>query len=260
VARRHRTAAGVALVLAPLALLGGQLALVAVRGPGTGLVPLARHLEAWRAAQALLMAAAVFTIPAALGLDHLLRRRAPLWADAGTASTVLGAIGAFGAGLVQLVVAELVAAQGAAAQPLVDRLGPLFTTMAQVQDLELVGLVLLGLGLYRYRAAPAMAAGLLLAGQALSWGPAGQRAVAAAVQLAGMGWLGLGLLRWREEDWRDPPEAPAAARHGLFTAVLLTLFVVGVLDNRLARFVVLVIAFLTLVIYRERPPDPKPVS
>ena len=248
-ASRHRLLAGAALILAPAAFLGGQLALLPVAGPGSGLGAITQQLGAWRTAYALLLASSVLTVPMVLAIDHLLRRRAPLWADAGSALAIVGTLAAVGIALVGFVVAEMAATGGGEQlEALLDRLRPLFTAMDMVEDLLLLGMVGLALGLYRYRAAPAAAVGLLLASLALSWGPSGLRVAAAALALAGLGWIGVTVLRWPDEAWLDPPAFPPMPRPVVFATVMTLLFVVGV--GSVARFLALVAVFIALVVYR----------
>jgi hypothetical protein len=257
--RRHRLAAGAALLLAPAALLAGQVALLPVSGPGSGLGAIAEHLDAWRAGYGLLLASSLLTVPMVLALDHLVRRRGhgsrsrslPLWADAGSTLAVAGAIAAVGIALIGFVVAELAATGGAQADAVLDRLRPLFGALDLAEDLLLLGMVLLALGLYRHGAAPAGAALLLLTGLALSWGPSGLRVAAAALQLAGLGWLALTVLRWPDERWADPPAFPPVRRPTLVATLLTLLYVLGVAS--VARFLALVAVFLALVVYRQAP-------
>jgi hypothetical protein len=261
-ARRHRLAAGVVLLLAPAAVLAGQVALLPVSGPGSGLGAIAEDLDAWRAGYALLLASSVLTVPMVLALDHLLRRRGygsrsrslPLWADAGSTMAIVGAIAAIGIALIGFVVAELAAgapAGGGQADALLDRLRPLFGALDLTEDLLLLGMVLLALGLYRHAAVPAAAALLLLTGLALSWGPSALRLAAAALQLAGLGWLAVTVLRWPDRHWADPPVFPLVRRPTLVATLLTLLYVLGVAS--VARFLALVAVFLALVVYRQAP-------
>ena len=250
------------MLIAPLLAAGGQLLLAPVRGQGAELATVAARLDAWRAAHGLLLVWAVLMGPVLLGLASLLRSRGTradrahwLWADGGGALAWVGLLAAFGITIDDLVVAEMAALGGGGQlDALLQRIGRLLYGLDLAEDLLVLGMVLLALGLLRARAAPPWAVALLLAGLALPYASPALLVASALLQWAGLGWIGVTVLRWPDERWADPPEQPAFPRPGWLGAAMTVLFIPGAVTA--ARFLALTAVVLALVIYRPRPGPP----
>jgi hypothetical protein len=260
-ARLHRTVTGVALLAAPLLLLAAQLLLASIstKGGSGPLAVIGANAGLWRAANTLLLVRAMLLVPIALGLAHLLRERGPVWADVGAGLTIAGASAAIALVVLQLVVGQIAAlgADGRLAT-LFDRLAPLNASLEDLEDMAQLGLVLLALGLHRARLAPAWAPALLLAGLALPLSPVWLAVAACVLQVAGMGWIGLTVLRLDAGGWATPPEHPPFPKPAWLAGALTVLFVLGGVSA--ARFLALVAVFIALVVYRPRPGRPAEVS
>jgi hypothetical protein len=261
-ARAWRTAGGVVLLAAPLLLVLGELSLLQVRGRGDALAVIGRAVPAWQAGQLMLLLWSALLVPVGLVAAHLARGRARAWADAGAVLTTTGALAGVALATVNLVVGEM-ARLGPAAEldALADRLGALTGGLDLLSQGRLLGLLALGLGLYRAAAAPRWAVAWLLGGLAVpGWAAALQFVTgsdwlavsgwlaAAALQLAGLGWLGLRLLR-RDDASRAEP---GFARPGRFAAAMIVLFLpgAGVSGGGFAAWVVVALA---LGVFRLTP-------
>jgi hypothetical protein len=117
------------------------------------------------------MVSAVCTVPAALGLAHLLRGRGVVLGHLGAASLALGAFGHFGYGFWQVLVSR-VATSGdpAAVQAYLDRIAGWSSLLVPLMILVDVGIVLLCAGLLRAGTFPAWAPWLTIAGIAVDFG------------------------------------------------------------------------------------------
>lgn len=215
--RTHRWIAGVGMVLAPLLLLVSAIVQPDLKsGELNQLVVISGNLDAWYTSQALALAALAVSVPAILGLMHMLRERQ--WAT-----------GAIGGGLALLGV---VFAAGTVALSLVQwqlmRFGvPIPSAAAIVHDLKTtsgmqipflimpfafaLGMAVLAAGLAISRAAnPVMATliGLGAIGVLVGYGIASVTLVivAAAVLLVGLSATGLFVLRETDEQWEHTPE------------------------------------------------------
>jgi hypothetical protein len=265
-ARAWRTAGGVVLLAAPLLLVLGELSLLQVRGSGDALAVIGRSVPAWQAGQLMLFAWSALLVPVGLVCAHLARGRARAWADAGAVLTVAGALAGLALATVNLVVGEMARLGPAAAlDALLDRLGALTGGLDLLSQARLLGLLALGLGLYRAAAAPRWAVALLLGGLAVpGWAAALQFVIgsgglaasgwlaAAALQLAGLGWLGLRLLRRDDASWIEPPPQRGFARPGRFAAAMIVLFLPGA-GVSAGGFAAWVIVALALGLFRLAP-------
>ncbi len=151
-------------------------------------------------------------IPAVLGLVHLLRTRGALLGHIGGGFVLAGAVGAAayrGVNLAQLQVAQsdlnqgqVLAAFGQAS------LGSIVVVLISALGL-FIGYALLAVGLWRTRAAPRWASGLIVAfllvdiiGLAAAGGTKGVLLVAHTLFLVGQGWIGVKVLAMSDAQWR----------------------------------------------------------
>ncbi len=151
-------------------------------------------------------------IPAVLGLVHLLRTRGALLGHIGGGFVLAGAVGSAayrGVNLAQLQVAEsdlnqgqVLAAFGQAS------LGSIVVVLISALGL-FVGYALLAVGLWRTRAAPRWASGLIVAflvvdivGLVAAGGNKGVLLVAHTLFLVGQGWIGVKVLTMSDAQWR----------------------------------------------------------
>jgi len=150
-------------------------------------------------------------IPAVLGLLHLLRARGTLLGHIGGAFALAGAVGAAayrGVNLAQLQVAqsgldqgEVLAAFGQAS------LGSVVVMLMSAIGL-IVGYALLAVGLWRTRAAPRGASGLIVAFLVVdivglaTGGNKEVLLVAHTLLLVGLGWIGVRILAMSDAQWR----------------------------------------------------------
>jgi hypothetical protein len=150
-------------------------------------------------------------IPAVLGLLHLLRARGTLLGHIGGGFALAGAVGAAayrGVNLAQLQVAqsgldqgEVLAAFGQAS------LGSVVVMLMSAIGL-IVGYALLAVGLWRTRAAPRGASGLIVAFLVVdivglaAGGNKEVLLVAHTLLLVGLGWIGVRILAMSDAQWR----------------------------------------------------------
>ena len=150
-------------------------------------------------------------IPAVLGFLHLLRARGALLGHIGCGFVLAGAVGAAayrGANLGQLQVVESGLRQGqlltAFGQP---SLGSVVVMLISAIGL-VIGYALLAVGLWRTRAAPRGASGLILAFLVVdnvglaAGGNKGVLLVAHTLLLVGLGWIGVKILAMSNAQWR----------------------------------------------------------
>jgi hypothetical protein len=150
-------------------------------------------------------------IPAVFGLLHLLRARGALLGHIGGGFALAGAVGAAayrGVNLAQLQVVESRLNQGqvltAFGQP---SLGSVAVMLMSATGL-IVGYALLAVGLWRTRAAPRGASGLIVAFLVVdivglaAVGNKGVLLVAHTLLLVGLGWIGVRILAMSDAQWR----------------------------------------------------------
>jgi hypothetical protein len=153
---------------------------------------------------AFLFAGAVLSVPAALGLMHMLREREVALGHVGGGMALVGLMG----------MAGLVGMDVAGSTDLVDRVDHLSGVARPMFICSLLfgaGLLALGMGLYRAHAIAAWSAVCLMVGAiafdvALIASSAGVAIVGLAAIAAGQGMIGLTV--WRESDdaWERTPE------------------------------------------------------
>ncbi len=167
--RFRKTVAGIGLIGAPVA---GFLSCLTDSSEGIGqkgsdlYATISAHSHGIWITGLIFIASAILTVPAALGLAHLLRTRAVVLGHLGAACLVIGAFGHMGYAAWQLMVAQAGSAQPGAAAALIaylDRTSALTPVLVPLMLLLDVGLVLLAAGLLRARAVPAWAPWLTIA-------------------------------------------------------------------------------------------------
>ena len=169
--RFRKTVAGLCLIGAPLA---GFLSCLTDADEGTGekgseLYPTVQaHASGIHTTGLVFMLSAVLTVPMALGLSHVLRRRGAVLGHLGAAALGLGAFGHFGYGLWQVIVSRAAApGDNAATVAYLDRISSATGFLLPLMILVDVGVVLLCAGLLRARAvaawAPWLAIGVIAA-------------------------------------------------------------------------------------------------
>ena len=154
-------------------------------------------------------------IPAVLGLLHLLRTRGAILGHIGCGFVLVGAVGAAayrGINLGQLQVVESSLKQGqvltAFGQP---SLGSVVVMLISAIGL-VIGYALLAVGLWRTRAAPRGASGLIVAFLVVdivglaAGGNKGVLLVAHTLLLVGLGWIGVKILAMSDAQWRAEVE------------------------------------------------------
>ncbi len=177
--RFRKTVAGLALVGAPLA---GFLSCLTDSNEGVGekgsdlYATVTTHSGGIHTTGLVFMLSAVLTVPAALGLAHLLRGRGATLGHLGAAALLLGAFGHFGYGFFQVLVSHAGApADQAAISAYFDRIANDSLLLLPLMILVDVGIVLLSAGLLRSRAVPAW----------VPWATIGAIAVDLVVQFSG---------------------------------------------------------------------------
>jgi hypothetical protein len=150
-------------------------------------------------------------IPAVLGLLHLLRARGALLGHIGCGFALAGAVGAAayrGVNLGQLQVVE----SGLKPGQLLTAFGQASLGSVVVMLMSAIGLIvgyaLLAVGLWRTRAAPRGASGLIVAFLVVdivglaAGGNKGVLLVAHTLLLVGLGWIGVKILAMSDAQWR----------------------------------------------------------
>lgn len=215
--RTHRWIAGVGMVLTPLLLLVSAIVQPDLKsGELNQLVVISGNLDAWYTSQAIALAALAVSVPAILGLMHMLRERRWAMGAVGGGLALLGVVFATGTVALSLVQWQLM------------RFGvPIPSAAAIIHDLKTtagmqipflilpfafaLGMAVLALGLAVSRAAnPLMATciGLGAIGVLVGYGIASVTLViiAAAVLLVGLATTGLLVLRETDAEWEHTPE------------------------------------------------------
>jgi hypothetical protein len=206
--------AGACMILAPLLLLAGLVVHPGFeREAAAQYAVIADHLDAWYAAQLLMLASTVPAFPAVLGLMHMLREREVALGHLGGGLGLVGLVAFTGLVAINGFAAWQVAAAGDGAA-LLER----FYETAGItipfffgSFAFTLGTVCLALGLYRARAVQswmaiclAVGAVVLAAGgaAALGW----MTIVGAAFLFVGLGSIGRMVLGESDEDWEHTPE------------------------------------------------------
>jgi hypothetical protein len=212
----RKIVAGACMVVAPLVLLAAMVIHPASdMDEATQVATIADNLDAWYVAHLLALVSIALTVPAVLGLMHMLREREVAFGHVGGGLAMLGLLAFAGVVGMELVMWQMVA--GGSTREAVALLERLNETAGIVIPLLLVsfglslGLACLAIGLYRARAvqswmAISVASGAILLGvafgAALNW----LAIVAAAFLVVGLGAIGRMVLRETDEAWEHTPE------------------------------------------------------
>jgi len=217
----RRTLTGLSLIAAPLVFLVFWVALPDLPDDPTAmLAAIAANRERTMVAALLLMLSSVLFLPAFVGLIHLLRDRGVVLGHLGGGLALLGALGHIARATYFLVFVHMATGGADQAQmvALMNRiqgdpaLVPIMLTLGGFD----IGLLLLGIGLWRARVVPRWAAaGIVLAivlviigVVIIDGGPIILLVVFAglAISLGAIGWT---VLRMSDGDWERLPEQAA---------------------------------------------------
>jgi hypothetical protein len=208
--------AGACMVVAPVFLLVATVIHPASdMDEATQVATIAENLDAWYAAHLIALVAIVLTVPALLGLMHMLRERQVSLGHVGGGLALIGLLAFVGIVAMELVMWELVSEGDLAAavtllQGLNESAGILIP-FALVSFGFSIGMALLSVGLYRARAvqswmAVCVGAGAILFGFGIATAMNWLTIVAAAFLVVGLGSIGRMVLRETDEAWEHTPE------------------------------------------------------
>jgi hypothetical protein len=216
----RRLVAGASLVVAPLLLWGGVVT-AAVAGGAELWAGTRQHPDLTRAATLLWLAGNAGLLPAALGLAHLLRRRAAWWGNAGAALMFMGCTCAVVLHAFNLVAVEMV--HGGLSEAAFREMDRALSSSALQAPLNAGfffgiggGLLVLTVGCWTSRAVPRGSVLFVWALLLAVFGPMMdvQSRVLAVIVFAfpviGMGWMGVHVLRMGDAEWAEcaQPTAP----------------------------------------------------
>jgi hypothetical protein len=210
----RKTAAGICMVVGPMAGLVGALLYPRLTSNTTQqLGIIARHTARFQAADMVMVSGLVLMIFGVLGLNHLLRERAPMIALVGSALAIAGIAGTLQFPGQDGVVAKM--ARGGANRVemarLLKRVNNGFPFPAIFVMLFVVGAVVLTVGLLRTRVVSPISAvslGLFAIGFAVAF-PANSNTllvVSWALGVVGLAGIGLEVLTESDEAWEHAPQ------------------------------------------------------
>jgi hypothetical protein len=204
------------MVLAPVFLLVATVIHPASdMDEATQVATIAENLDAWYAAHLIALVAIVLTVPALLGLMHMLRERQVALGHVGGGLAMIGLLAFVGLVAMELVMWELVSeGDQAAAVTLLQGLNEsagILIPFALVSFGFSIGMALLSVGLYRARAvqswmAVCVGVGAILFGFGIATAMNWLTIVAAAFLVVGLGSIGRMVLRETDEAWEHTPE------------------------------------------------------
>jgi hypothetical protein len=208
--------AGACMVLAPVVLLVATVIHPASdMDEAAQVATIAANLDAWYLAHLLALVAVVVTVPALLGLMHMLRERQVALGHVGGGLAMIGLLAYVGIIGIELAMWQMVAGGSTAeAVGLLERLNETAGIVIPFGVASLgfaIGMAILGVGLYRARAvqswmALSVGVGALVFGiavvAALNW----LAIVGAAFLVVGLGAIGRMVLRETDEAWEHTPE------------------------------------------------------
>jgi hypothetical protein len=218
--RFRKTLAGLGLIGAPLAGFISCLtdSSEGIGQPGTALyATVSAHSGGIWITGLIFMASAILTVPAALGLAHLIRGRGAVLGHLGAACLVIGAFGHMGYAVWQLMVSR-VASLGAPAAMIayLDRTSAVALALVPLMVLLDVGLVLLAAGLLRARAVPRWAPWLTIVTVAADFAIQFTSVTATwpvtvvwGALVVSFGSIGLRLLSMPPAEWAAASQAPS---------------------------------------------------
>jgi hypothetical protein len=212
----RKSVAGACMVVAPLVLLVAMVIHPASdMNEATQVATIQDNLDAWYVAHLLALISIALTVPAVLGLMHMLREREVAFGHVGGGLAMLGLLAFTGLVAMELVMWQMAA--GGSTREAVALLERLNNTAGIVIPFAFVsfgfalGLACLAVGLYRARAvqswmAISTAAGAILFGLAVGTAMNWLAVVAAAFLVVGLGAIGRMVLRETDEAWEHTPE------------------------------------------------------
>ena len=210
----RRTLAGLCMILAPLTVGASDLIRLSVEKGDLGtreqLTVIAASLSMWQAAMILNMLGVILSMPAVLGLLHLLHDRGAVWGHVGGGLYLIGVLGlaAHNAGYYGTLAAASAAGVDQdqavrfvqAGETIPGNVVWLLTLLAGL----LLGTILLGVGLFRARVVPRWTAVLMLLSVVVSFF-AGDGLliplISSTLGFIGLGAIGGMVLRQSDTDW-----------------------------------------------------------
>ena len=212
----RKMVAGACMVVAPILLLVAMVIHPASdMNEATQVATIADNLDAWYAAHLIALVSIVLTVPALLGLMHMLRERQVSLGHIGGGLAMVGLLAFVGIVAMELVMWELVSEGETATavtllQGLNDSAGILIP-FALMSFGFAIGMALLAVGLYRARVvqswmAVCVGAGSILFGFGIATAMNWLTIVAAAFLVVGLGSIGRMVLRETDEAWEHTPE------------------------------------------------------
>ena len=213
----RKMVAGACMVLAPLVLLVATVVHPEAKtDEAAQLAVIADNLDAWLAAHLLALAAIALSVPAVLGLMHMLREREVSLGHVGGGLAMLGLLAYVGVVAVEGLVGWAMGDAGdrgamVALLTSVNASAAIVIPFFIVSLAFAVGMICLALGLYRARAVQSWMAICLAVGAVLlaigglsaaTW----LGIVAAAFLLVGFGSIGRMVYRESDEAWEHTPE------------------------------------------------------
>jgi hypothetical protein len=212
----RKMVAGACMVVAPVLLLVAMVIHPASdMDEATQVATIADNLDAWYAAHLIALVSIVLTVPALLGLMHMLRKRQVSLGHIGGGLAMVGLLAFVGIVAMELVMWELVSEGETATavtllQGLNDSAGILIPFGLMSFGFA-IGMALLAVGLYRARAvqswmAVCVGVGSILFGFGIATAMNWLTIVAAAFLVVGLGSIGRMVLRETDEAWEHTPE------------------------------------------------------
>ena len=212
----RKVVAGACMVVAPILLLVAMVIHPASdMDEATQVATIADNLDAWYTAHLLALVAIVLTVPALLGLMHMLRERQVTLGHVGGGLAMLGLLAFTGIVAMELVLWQMATAGSTSdASALLERLNEtagIVVPFVVVSFGFSLGVACLAIGLYRARAvqswmAVSVAGGAVLFGFAMASAMNWLAIVAAAFLVVGLGSIGRMVLRETDEAWEHTPE------------------------------------------------------
>ncbi len=219
----RRTVAGLCLIAAPLVLF---LALLIHPGEvGTGVQTEAEYPGRVLATNLLIVLSSVLFVPALMGLLRPIRERGVLFAHLGVGLALIGVIGhAVWAGFRIVLVGMIQSGVDQEQLSAMVEGGPPNAGFVAVLLMFMIGfflgLIFLGVGLWRSRVAPRWVALSIALAPLLDFLPDDNKVlllIGPALVVVGFGWVGLKLLAMSDTDWKFG-RAPSAAEAEVGTA------------------------------------------
>jgi hypothetical protein len=208
--------AGACMVVAPLVLLAATVIHPASdMDEAAQVATIADNLDAWYVAHLLALVAIVLTVPAVLGLMHMLRERQAALGHVGGGLALLGLLAYTGIVGIELAMWQMAGGGNTAeAVALLERLNETAGILIPFGVMSFgfaLGMACLAVGLYRARAvqswmAISVAVGSIAFGFAVAAALNWLAIVAAAFLVVGLGAIGRMVLRETDEAWEHTPE------------------------------------------------------